>query len=71
MLFEVANIPIFPNVATAGIDEGVVPPAIRELNIAVRSVGHGGLGLKDGFHYVHREQQSDDCKDRFRIKITD
>ena len=68
MLFEVAIIPIFPNVATAGIEECVGPPAIRELDIAVGSVRHGGLGLKDGFQYVHREKQSDQCKDRLRVK---
>ena len=69
MLFEVAIIAIFPNVATAGIEQCVVSPAIRELHTAEGSVRHGGLGLKDWFQYVHCEKQSDECEDRLRVKI--
>jgi len=44
VLFEVAIFAIFPNVATARIEERVVPPAIRELDMAVVSISHYGLG---------------------------
>src|ERR1700685_747773 len=54
VLFKVAIVAIFPNVATAGIKERVVTPAIRELDAAVGSVRHGGLGLNDWFQYAHR-----------------
>jgi hypothetical protein len=57
MLFKVAIVAIFPNVAIAGIEERVATPAIRELDTAVRSVSHGGLGLKDWFQYAHRKKQ--------------
>jgi hypothetical protein len=63
VLFKVAIFAIFPNVATAGIEERVVTPAIRELDTAVGSVRHGGLGLKDWFQYAHRKKQSDECED--------
>jgi hypothetical protein len=69
VLFKVAPLAIFPNVTTAGIEERVVTPAIRELDTAVGSVRHGGLGLKDWFHYDHRKQQSDDCEDNLRVKV--
>ncbi len=58
MLFKVALVAIFPNVATPGIEERVVTPAIRELDTAVASVRHGGLGLKDWFQYDHCKKQS-------------
>ena len=51
VLFKLAIVAIFPNVATAGIEERVLTPAIRELDTAVGSVRHGGLGLKDWFQY--------------------
>jgi len=69
VLFKLATVAIFPNVATAGIEERVVTPAIRELDTAVASVRHGGLGLKDWFQYAHRKKQSDECEDRFRVKV--
>ena len=70
VLFKVAIVAIFPNVATAGIEERVATPGtIRELDTAVGSVRHGGLGLKDRFQYAHRKQQSDECEDRLRIKV--
>ena len=50
---KVAIVAIFPNVATAGIEERVVTPAIRELDTA-ESLRNGGLGLKDWFQYDHR-----------------
>jgi hypothetical protein len=69
VLFKVAIVAIFPNVATAGIEERVVSPAIRELDTAEGSVRHGGLGLKDWFQYDHRKKQSDECEDRLRVKV--
>jgi hypothetical protein len=61
---------IFPNVATAGIEERVVAPAIRELDSGVVPIiRHGGLGLKQWFQYDYRKKQSDDCEDRLRVKI--
>jgi hypothetical protein len=69
VLAKVTVFVIFPNVATAGIEERVVTPAIRKLNSGVLSLRHSGLGLKDWFQYDHREKQSDDCEDRLRIKI--
>jgi hypothetical protein len=44
---EVAVVAIFPNVASVGIEERVVTPAIRELDAGVASLRHSGLGLKD------------------------
>jgi hypothetical protein len=69
VLAELAIVAIFPNVATAGIEERVVAPAIRELDPDVLSVGHGRLGLKEWFQYDHREKQSDDCEDRLRVTV--
>jgi hypothetical protein len=69
VLFKVALVAIFPNVATAGIEERVVPSAIRELDTAVGSVRHGGLGLNDWFQYAHRKKQSDECEDHLRIQV--
>src|ERR1035438_794299 len=69
VLFKLAIVAIFPNVATAGIEERVVPSAIRELDAAVASIRHGGLGLNDWFQYAHRKKQSDECEDHLRIKV--
>src|ERR1019366_4606934 len=69
VLFKAAIVAIFPNVATAGIEERVVPSAIRELDAAVASIRHGGLGLNDWFQYAHRKKQSDECEDHFRIQV--
>jgi hypothetical protein len=69
VLAKLAIVAIFPNVAAAGIKEGVVTAAIRELDTNVLSVSHGGLGLKDWFEYDYRKKQSDDCEDRLRVKI--
>jgi hypothetical protein len=69
VLFKVAIVAIFPNVATAGIVERVAPPAIRELETAEGSVRHGGLGLKDWFQYDHRKKQSDEGEDRLCVKV--
>jgi hypothetical protein len=69
VLAKVAIFAIFPNVASAGIKERVVPPAIGELDPGVPSVGHGGLGLKERFQYDHREKQSDDCEDGLRVTV--
>jgi hypothetical protein len=69
VLSKVAVVAIFPNVATAGVEERVVTPAIRELDSGEVSVRQGSLGLKDWFHYDHGKKQSDDCEDRFQIKV--
>jgi hypothetical protein len=70
VLAKLALVAIFPNVATAAIEERVVTPAIRELDTGVVSIiRQGGLRLKDGFQYDHRKKQSDDCEDRFRVKV--
>jgi hypothetical protein len=69
VLAKLAIVAIFPNVATAGIEERVVTPAIRELDSDVLSVGHRGLGLKEWFQCDHREKQSDDREDRLRVKV--
>ena len=47
---KVAIVAIFPNVATSGIEERVVTPAIRELDTGEVSLRQGGLGLKIGFN---------------------
>jgi hypothetical protein len=70
VLAKLALVAIFPNVATAGIEERVVAPAIRELDTSeVSIIRHGGLGLKDWFQYDYRKKQSDDCEDRLRVKV--
>ena len=46
VLTIVAIFAIFPNVASAGIEERMVTPAIRELDTGVLSLRHGGLRLK-------------------------
>ena len=51
---EVAVVAILPNVASVGIEERVVTPAIRELDAGVGSLRHGGLGLKDWFQRADR-----------------
>jgi hypothetical protein len=53
VLVELAILAVFPNVATAGIEERVVAPAIRELDSGVLSLRHSGPGLKDWFRYDH------------------
>jgi hypothetical protein len=70
VLAKFAIVAIFPNVATAAIEERVVTPAIRELETDVLSLGHGGLGLKDWFHYDHRKKQSDECEDRLNAHVS-
>jgi hypothetical protein len=69
VLFKVAIVAIFPNIATAGIEERVVAPAVRELDASVRSIRQGGLRLKDWFQYAHRKKQSDESEDRLRVKV--
>jgi hypothetical protein len=69
MVAEVAMVAIFPNVAGVGIEERVVPSAVGELDTGVASLRHSGLGLKERFQGEHREKQSDDRKDRFRVKV--
>jgi hypothetical protein len=64
---KVAMVAIFPNVATIGVEERVVTPAIRELNTGEASICQGGLGLKDWFHYDHRQKQNDEREDRLRV----
>jgi hypothetical protein len=67
MIAKVATVAIFPNVATVGIEERVVTPAIRELNTGEGSLRQGGLGLKDWFHYDHRQKQNDEREDRLCV----
>jgi hypothetical protein len=69
VLFKVAVVAIFPHVATAGIEERVLTPAIRELDVVEVPRRHGGLGLKDWFEYDRRKKQSDEREDRLRVKV--
>jgi hypothetical protein len=69
VLAELAIVAIFPDVATAAIEERVVPPAIGELHPGVLSVGHGGLWLKEWFQYDYEKKQSDDCEDRLGVTV--
>jgi hypothetical protein len=69
MVAKVAIVAIFPNVASVGIEERVVTPAVRELDTGVASLRHGGLRLKDWFQYEHRKKQSDDGDDCLCIKV--
>jgi hypothetical protein len=69
MLAKVAIFGIFPNIATAGIEERVVTPAIRELDMAEVFLRHNGLGLKDWFQCDHCKKQSDDREDRLCVKV--
>jgi hypothetical protein len=69
MLAKVAIVAIFPNVAATGIEERVVPPAIRELDMVEDSLRHDSLGLKDWFQCDHRKKQSDEREDRLRVKV--
>jgi hypothetical protein len=66
---KVAMVAIFPNVASVGIEERVVTPAIRELDASEASVGPGGLGLKDWLHCNHRKKQNEEREDRLCVKV--
>ena len=65
MVAKVAMVAIFPNVASAGIEERVVAPAIRELDTGEASLRQGGLGLKNWFQCEHRKKQSDERRITF------
>jgi hypothetical protein len=69
VLAKLAIIAIFPDVPTAGIEERVVAPAIRELDPGVLPIRHGGLGLKEWLQYDHRKKQGDDCEDGLRVTV--
>jgi hypothetical protein len=69
VILEVAFVAIFPDVATAGIKERVVPPAIRELDMVEASRGHDGLGLKDWLEGYRRKKQSDEGEDRLGVNV--
>jgi hypothetical protein len=69
VLAKVAVFAIFPNVASAGIEERMVTPAIRELDTGVLSLRHGGLRFEEWFQYDYRKKQSDDGEDRLRVKV--
>lgn len=69
MVAKVAMVAIFPNVASGGVEERVVTPAIRELDTSEVSLRHGGLGLKDWVQCDHRKQSSDERDDRLRVKV--
>jgi hypothetical protein len=64
---KVAMVAIFPNVASVAVEERVVTPAIRELNTGEASIRQGGLGLKDWFHYDHRQKQNDERENHLCI----
>src|ERR1022692_1701867 len=66
---KVAMVAIFPNVASVGIEERVVTPAIRELDTGVASLRHCGLGLNYWFQCEHRKKQSDEREDRLCVKV--
>ncbi|MGO9263230.1 MAG: hypothetical protein ACLQU1_44165 [Bryobacteraceae bacterium] len=66
---KVAVVAILPNVASVGIEERVVTPAIRELDSGEVSLRHGGLGLSDWLQYDHRKKQSDEREDRLSVKV--
>jgi len=44
-------------------------PATRELDTSEVSVRQSALGLKDWFHYDHREEQSDNRDDGLSVKV--
>jgi hypothetical protein len=67
VLAKVAIVAIFPHVAAPGIEERVVTPAIRELDVVEDSVRHDGLGLKDWSQSDHRKKQSDSRSAVLRI----
>jgi hypothetical protein len=67
---KVAVVAIFPNVASVGIEERMVTPAIRELDTGEVSLRHDGLGLSDWFQCDHRKKQSDEREDRLRVKVS-
>jgi hypothetical protein len=69
VLLKVAIVAIFPHVATAGIEERVLTPAIRELDVVEIPRRQGGLGLKERFEYDCRKKQSDEREDRLRVKV--
>jgi hypothetical protein len=60
---------ILPNVASGGIEERVVTPAIRELDTGVVSLRHCALGLQNWFECEHRKKQSDEREDRLCVKV--
>jgi hypothetical protein len=70
VLAKVSIVAIFPHVAATGIEERVVTPAIRELDMVEDSVRHDGLGLKDWSQSDHRKKQSDEREDRLRVKVS-
>jgi hypothetical protein len=67
--FIVAMVAIFINVATAGIEERMVAPAVRELDTAEASIRFSGLGLKKWFQGDHRQQQCNDCENGLGVKV--
>src|ERR1035437_3800859 len=67
---EVAMVAIFPNLATAGVEERVVTSAKRELDSCEASLRQGSLRLHEWFQCDHRKKNSDDCKDRLQINVT-
>jgi hypothetical protein len=55
VIAKIAMVAILPNVASVGIEESVVTPAVRELDTGVGSLRHNGLGLKEWFQCEHRK----------------
>ena len=66
---EVAMVAIFPNVASVGIEERVVTPAIGELDTGVVSLRHDGLGLKGWFQCDHQRSRAMSVKIVFVKKV--
>src|ERR1019366_2072991 len=64
-----AIVAIFPNVATAGIEERVVTTAIRELETDVLSLRQGGLGLKQWCQCNNRKKQNHYRENYLCVKV--
>jgi hypothetical protein len=64
-----ATVAIFPNVATAGIEERVVTAAIRELETDILSLGQGGLGLKQWCQCNNRKKQNQHRENYLCVKV--
>src|ERR1017187_6410734 len=69
MVAKVAMVPIFPNVASAGIEKRMVTAAIRELDTGKSARCVGGLRLENWLEGDHRKKQGDQREDRFCEKV--
>jgi len=64
-----AIVAIFPNVATAAIEERVVAAAIRELDTDVLSLRQGGLGVKQWCECNNRKKQNQHGENYLCVKV--